>query len=132
MLNGKKDNFANPKAMNALALAFVGDGVYSLLVRERLATASNSQVGKLHRQSVELVNAHAQSEAVNKIIDLLTEDEISVFKRGRNANSTHHPKNSDVIEYRRATGFETLFGYLYLSGQRERIYELFRIIFPED
>ncbi len=127
----KMQSSCNPKLLSPLTLAFIGDGVYGLLVRERLA-AVNRPVGTLHKKSVELVNAHAQALAIQSIMDKLTEDEIAIYKRGRNANSVKHPKNSDLTEYRMATGLEALFGYLYLSNNQERLYELFNIIFPEE
>ncbi|MBR5774034.1 MAG: ribonuclease III [Clostridia bacterium] len=121
----------NPKLLSPLTLAFIGDGVYGLLVRERLVMV-NRPVGTLHKKSVELVNAHAQAMAMQSIMDKLTEDEIAIYKRGRNANSVRHPKNSDLTEYRTATGLEALFGYLYLSDNQARLYELFDMIFPEE
>lgn len=124
-------NGCNPKLLSPLTLAFIGDGVYGLLVRERLV-AVNRPVGTLHKKSVELVNAHAQALAIQSIMDKLTEDEIAIYKRGRNANSVKHPKNSDLTEYRMATGLEALFGYLYLSNNQARLYEIFNLIFPEE
>ncbi len=124
-------NNCNPKLLSPLTLAFIGDGVYGLLVRERLVLV-NRPVGTLHKKSVELVNAHAQALAMQSIMDKLTEDEIAIYKRGRNANSVRHPKNSDLTEYRMATGLEALFGYLYLSNNHSRLYELFNMIFPEE
>ena len=126
----KTSGFQNPNQLSPLTLAFIGDGVYSMLVRERLVK-TNRPVGELHKMSVELVNAKAQSNAFDKIAGVLTEEETVIYKRGRNANGTHHPKNTDVLIYRRATGVEALFGYLYLSNMHERLYELFEIIFPE-
>lgn len=123
-------NNCNPKLLSPLTLAFVGDGVYGLLVRERLVMI-NRPVGTLHKKSVELVNAHAQALAIQSVMDKLTEDEIAIYKRGRNANSVRHPKNADLTEYRMATGLEALFGYLYLSNNQARLYELFNMIFPE-
>lgn len=124
-------NGGNPKLLSPLTLAFVGDGVYGLLVRERLVMI-NRPVGTLHKKSVELVNAHAQAIAIQAIMDKLTEDELAIYKRGRNANSVRHPKNADLTEYRMATGLEALFGYLYLSNNQARLYELFNLIFPEE
>lgn len=124
-------NGGNPKLLSPLTLAFVGDGVYGLLVRERLVMV-NRPVGTLHKKSVELVNAHAQALAIQAIMDKLTEDELAIYKRGRNANSVRHPKNADLTEYRMATGLEALFGYLYLSNNQARLYELFNLIFPEE
>lgn len=117
-----------PGLLSPLNLAFVGDGVYELLVREHLASLGNAHVGRLHALAVGLVCANAQSAAYELIAPALTEEEAAVFKRGRNANSTHAPKHTDPVVYRRATGLEALFGYLYLSGRVERVYELFGMI----
>ena len=104
-----------------------------MLVRERLSVIEGP-VNKLHKASVEMVCNGAQSDAYEKLCDLLNEDELAVLKRGRNLNSNHVPKNADTINYRRATGVEALFGYLYLSGQTERINELFDAVWvtPEN
>ncbi len=110
-----------------LTLAFLGDAVYSLMVRNMLTVKSNQPTGKLHKESIKYVNASFQAEMIKLIIDELTENELSVFKRGRNAHSAHSPKNQSEADYRYATGFETLFGYLYLSGQKERLQELFNM-----
>ncbi len=106
--------------ISPLALALIGDGVYEMLVREKLVCEANRSAGELHKQAVKLVRAEAQSDAVTKIEPLLTEKESAVFKRGRNA---HTARNS--YEYHRATGLETLFGYLYLEGNIDRVRELF-------
>lgn len=106
--------------LSPLALAFVGDGVYSLLVRERLLSQANRPVSELHKQSVRDVRAEAQSAAMERILPLLSEEEEAVFKRGRNAHSTR-----TGADYHRATGLEALFGYLYLAGRIDRIRELF-------
>lgn len=107
-------------------LAFVGDAVYGLYVRTHLAQI-NRPSGELHRLSVEYVKASAQAEAFEVIEPILTEKEIEVFKRGRNFH-TNTPKSATVQEYHTATGIETLFGYLYLSGMTARADELFTII----
>ncbi len=112
--------------LSPLALAFVGDGVYSLLVRERLLTIANRPVGELHRLAVDAVRAEAQSEAMERLLPHLTEEEEAAYKRGRNA---HTSRNS--AEYHRATGLEALFGYLYLDGRLERVQELFAIAMDE-
>ncbi len=112
------------KRLATATLAFVGDAVYGLLVRERLSYIE-APVGELHRESVEKVCAHAQSEAYERLESLLLEDELAVLKRGRNLNSNHVPKNAETLNYRRATGVEALFGYLYLSGETDRLCELF-------
>ena len=108
-------------------LAFMGDSVYSLLVRERLCDV-NRPSGILHSMSVKLVNAKAQAEAFKVIESNLSEDEVSAYKRGRNMHVSSVPKNSSVADYHSATGLEALFGYLHLSGNKNRANELFGII----
>ena len=110
-------------------LAFVGDAVYSLLVRERLCVLGKCRSGDLHMSSAKLVKAKGQAEAFHKIEEHLSEQEVSYYKKGRNAHNNHTPKNATEGDYHCATGLETLFGFLYLSGKNERIYELFEIIF---
>lgn len=110
-------------------LSFVGDAVYSLLVRERLCLIGKSRSNDLHTSSAKLVKASAQANAYLKIKDILTEKETSIYKKGRNAHNNHTPKNASEGDYHSATGIETLFGYLYLTKQNERIYQLFDIIF---
>lgn len=117
----------NPNLLSPSVLAFVGDAVYGLLVRTYLAEV-NRPSGELHKLSVKLVNATAQANAFKLIESCLTEKEISVFKRGRNFHTGNTPKNSTGGEYHTATGLETLFGFLYLSGERERANQLFDII----
>lgn len=110
-------------------LAFVGDAVYSLLVRERLCVDGKCRSNDLHTSSAKLVKANGQAEAFKKIESFLSEKELSYYKKGRNAHNNHTPKNATEGDYHSATGVETLFGYLYLSSQNERIYELFDMIF---
>ena len=104
-----------------LTLAFLGDAVYEQLVREKIVLTAN-------KEAVERVRAAYQSKAVDVIMPHLTEEEEAVFKRGRNATGNTVPKNSNPVEYRRATALEALFGYLHLTGNSERIVELFDII----
>lgn len=110
-------------------LAFVGDAVYSLLVRERLCVIGKCRSNDLHTSCAKFVKANGQAEAFKKIESFLTEKEFSYYKKGRNAHNNHTPKNATEGDYHSATGVETLFGYLYLTSQNERIYELFDIIF---
>ena len=117
----------NPNLLSPSVLAFVGDAVYGLYVRTYLAQV-NRPSGELHKLSVQLVNATAQASAYRLIEPILTEKEISVFKRGRNFRTGNTPKNSTGGEYHTATGLETLFGFLYLSDQNDRAKELFNII----
>lgn len=122
-MSGKFD----PKMLSALDLAFVGDGVYGLLVREMLARDGSRPVGELHRMAVAYVNATAQAAAYDRIAPLLTEQEQAVYRRGRNGGA-HPPKNANPGDYAKATGLEALFGYLYLNGEQERARELFEAI----
>ncbi len=112
--------------LSPLALAFVGDGVYSLMVRERLLCEANRPVNDLHRQSVRDVRAEAQAAAMGRIMEHLTEEEEAVFKRGRNAHTAR-----SGADYHRATGLEALFGYLYLDGRIDRVRELFALCVEE-
>lgn len=121
----------NPKQLSPLNLAFIGDCIYEILVRETLVCSANRPVNDLHRESVKFVSAKAQTEAFTKIKDLLTEEETAQFKRGRNAKTGHSPKSATDAEYHTATGVEALFGYLYLTEQTDRIKELFTIITQE-
>jgi ribonuclease-3 family protein len=122
------DKDVNPKQLSPLNLAFVGDCIYEILVRESLVTSANRPVNDLHKQSVKFVSARAQTQAFEKIKDTLTEEELAVFKRGRNAKVGHSPKSATEGEYHCATGVEALFGYLYLNDEIDRIKELFLII----
>ncbi len=118
----------DPRLLSPLALAFLGDGVYELLAREYLLAQGNAPAGRLHACTVELVSANAQAAAYQRIAPLLTPEEEAVFRRGRNANSTKCPKHTDPAVYRRATGVEALFGWLYLAGRTERANQLFAAI----
>lgn len=111
-----------------LTLAFLGDSVYDTLVREYLLYKANMPVSKLHSMKVKLVCAEFQSQAFETLTEKLTERELSVLKRGRNATGNTVPKHADTVQYRRATAIEALFGYLKLTGQNERIEELFELI----
>ena len=129
ILNGICAPLSEPQARmySPLTLAFLGDAVYSLLVRNMLSLAANKPTGKLHKESIYYVNAAFQAQMVKELLPSLTEDEVAVFKRGRNAHSSHSPKNQSDADYRYATGLEALYGYLYLCGNTERIKELFEI-----
>ena len=129
LLNDICTPLSEPQARmySPLTLAFLGDAVYSLMVRDMLTKQANKPTGKLHKESIKLVNAAFQAEMIRTLLPHLTEDEAAVFKRGRNAHSAHSPKNQSEADYRYATGFEALFGYLYLSGQTQRLKELFSL-----
>ena len=122
------DTKIQPRQLSPLNLAFIGDCIYEILVREALVCEANRPVNEPHRESVKYVSAKAQTEAYAKIKDMLTEEETAQFKRGRNAKVGHSPKSATDAEYHTATGIEALFGYLYLSGKTERIKRLFAAI----
>ena len=104
-----------------LVLAYIGDAVYEILIRTKVVNGGNVQVNKLHRRSAELVKAASQARIIMALEEELTEEEHSVYKRGRNAKSASMAKNASMKDYRMATGFEALVGYLYLSEQYERL-----------
>lgn len=107
-----------------LALAYIGDSVLEVFVRTLLLSKGNRPVHRLHTEASSLVCAKAQSVMAGYIEDKLSEAELSVYKRGRNAKSSTVPKNADLSDYRRGTGFEALIGFLYITGQEERINEI--------
>ncbi|MCH3972255.1 MAG: ribonuclease III [Oscillospiraceae bacterium] len=119
------DLACDPKTLSPLTLAFVGDGVFELFVREKLVCEANRPVNTLHRCAVRQVCCTAQSADCAVLQPLLTEEETAVLHRGRNAHTNHVPKNASVAEYHAATGLEALFGYLYLQGKLDRLRELF-------
>ena len=124
------ENSVDAKQLSPLTLAFIGDTVYDLLVRESIVCDANRPVNDLHTQAVKSVKASAQSLAVKQIMPHLSEDELSVFKRGRNAKPGSVPKNANVGDYHKATGFEALVGYLYLKGEFDRLFAILSVI-PE-
>lgn len=107
--------------INPIVLAFVGDAVYSLFVRERLAFSSDAKTGELNKLATSEVRASAQAKFIEEIKDLLTEEEIRVFKRARNAKKTTRAKSASVVEYNMSTGFEAVLGYLYIKGDIDRL-----------
>jgi ribonuclease-3 family protein len=114
-----------PNQYAPLVLAYIGDGVYELYVRSRVIEEHpNLPAHKLHKKTVQYVKAHAQSNSIESMLEMLTEEETAIYKRGRNAKSATVPKNANMTEYRRATGFEALIGYVYLSGNIERLNQL--------
>ena len=115
------------KAITNLGLAHIGDGVYELLCRSYLVNQGGKTVLKLHNATVELVKAPAQAKFADKIKPLLTEEEMDYFRRGKNAHTHAAPKSATPQEYAKATGFETLFGALYLLGRKDQLMELFQI-----
>lgn len=118
-------------AVSSLGLAHLGDAVYELLVRTMLVEHGLTTGENLHRKTTALVCAPAQASAMDKLLPLLTEEELGFYRRGRNANVKNIPKNATHAEYAKATGLETLFGSLYLLGRGSRILELFHLITEE-
>lgn len=131
-LDDRNDIFSftktDPKLLGGLSLAFIGDAVYELIVRNYILSKGEAKVSTLHKDSVSLVNADYQAEAADKLLPLLTEEETAVYKRGRNAHSAHTPKNKSEAQYHKSTGFEALIGYLYLKKDTKRLEELITVI----
>lgn len=105
------------KQYSPLTLAYIGDGVYDLIIRTVLVEQANQPVNKLHRKASSIVKAESQARLVHEIMDSLTEEELAVYKRGRNAKSATSAKNASITDYRTATGLEALMGYLYMENQ---------------
>ena len=116
------------KQLSPLTLAFIGDTVFDLLVREKLICEANRPANDLHRLAVRDVKASAQAEFVNILSPYFTEEELNIYKRGRNAKSGHTAKNATTRDYHMATGLEAVFGWLYLNGEIQRIKYLYNII----
>lgn len=123
------DGDINPKQLSPATLAFIGDAVFELLVRGYIISKSGSMpVCKLHKKTVKYVCASWQFKASIALEQILNEDELNIYRKGRNANSSHIPKNSTPKEYRAATGVECLFGFLYFDGNIDRLREIFNYI----
>ena len=105
----------------AQTLAFIGDAVYNVYIRTYLSSVSTAKTGALHRLSIKYVSAKGQAQLIDYLMESLTEEEIAVYKRGRNTNIATVSKHVDVIEYKKATGFECLIGYLYVTKNNERL-----------
>lgn len=120
-----------PETLSAASLAYIGDAVYELIVRQRLATSPEGE-GHPGNYALPFVTAAAQSAALGRIEETLTPDELSVYKRGRNCVHGNVPKSASPVDYRRATGLEALMGHLWLTGKFERAVELFDLAFPKD
>lgn len=135
-LNQLKEAFAledkDIRTYSPLTLAYLGDAVYEIMIRTILVKKGNCSVNQLHKKASSLVKAAAQSEIIKVIEEKLTEEEHSVYKRGRNAHSPTMAKNASMSDYRRATGFEALMGYLYLKEDYTRMIELIRMGIGED
>lgn len=113
---------------NPITIAYIGDCVFELYIRERLLKDNiNLKTNELHKMAVDYVKASSQSSIMEYIENELTEEELYFYKRGRNAKSQHVPRNAVVVDYKRATGFETLIGYLHLTGQEERLNDILEL-----
>lgn len=123
-VTGRQD----PRLLNPVSLAFLGDAVYELLVRRRLVNHGSMPANKLHVNAVRMVCAGAQAQFYDVLEPVLTEEELQILKRGRNAHTSKVPKNANPADYRRATGLEALFGYLFLKEEQDRLEELFGLL----
>ena len=115
------------RTLSPLTLAFVGDCVYDLILRTVIVERHNASPNQLHREKSRLAKAPAQAEMAEALQEHLTQEELAVYRRGRNAKSHTTAKNASVLDYRKATGLEALYGWLYLSGQEERLLQLLRL-----
>lgn len=125
----QKEEIPEINTLSPLTLAFLGDSVYEMFIRTKILSGGNRPANELHKIAVGYVKAKAQSDAAHKIFDMLTEDELAIYKRGRNTNIHTVPKNADMADYRHATALETLIGYLYLIGESERLIEILNVAF---
>ena len=110
--------------LSGVTLAYMGDAIYEVLIREMLLKQGIQKVDNLHKNAIKYTSAVGRNKAVECILDSLSEEELSIYKRGRNASGERKAKNASVMEYRKATGLEALFGFLYLEKRNQRIYEL--------
>ena len=112
------------RTYSPLTLAYIGDGIYDLIIRSLVVAKGNTRAGELHKRTSQLVKAKTQAELIEILLPFLTEEEADIYRRGRNAKSPTMAKNATMSDYRKATGFEALMGYLYLKDEFERIVEL--------
>ncbi len=118
------------KMINVITLAYLGDAIYEVYIREKMIKEAPLKVEQLQKKAINYVSAKAQAKILSNLIDsnALTEEELDIVKRGRNYKRSSHPKNTDIITYKLSTGFETLIGYLYLSGKKTRLREILELI----
>ena len=109
------------RTYSPLTLAYIGDGIFDLVIRSVVVGKGNTRAGELHKRTSQIVKAHTQAEMIEKLLPMLTEEEAEVYRRGRNAKSPTMAKNATMSDYRKATGFEALVGYLYLQKEYERM-----------
>lgn len=118
--------------LNPLVLAFIGDSVQQLYVRTKLVVGSTKKTGELHKLAIKEIKAEAQADIVNHLLPHFNEEELNIYKRARNSKANTVAKNASIADYKRASGFEAVIGYLYLTGQHERLYKLLTYDFNED
>ena len=116
----------NPNELAPLILAHIGDAIYEVVIRTITLSKGNRAIEKVHKDATKYVNAKAQADIIEKIQPLLTEEELNIYKRGRNAKSNTKAKNASITDYRKATGFEALMGYLYLQNKTQRMLDLIK------
>lgn len=115
------------RTYSPLTFAYIGDGIYDLIIRSIVVGRGNTRVNELHHRTSHIVKAHTQAEMIEKLMPYLSETEKDIYRRGRNAKSFTMAKNATMSDYRKATGFEALMGYLYLTDEFERIVELVKL-----
>lgn len=125
-----KEQFQIPdvdlRTYSPLTLAYIGDGIYDLVIRSLVVAKGNTRAGELHKRTSQIVKAHTQAEMMEVLLPLLSEEEEDIYRRGRNAKSATMAKNATMSDYRKATGFEALMGWLYLKDDFERLVELIK------
>ncbi len=125
-----KETFGMPdvdiRTYSPLTLAYIGDGIYDLVIRSVVVAGGNTRAGELHKRTSQIVKAHTQAKMMELLLPLLSEEEQDIYRRGRNAKSPTMAKNATMSDYRKATGFEALIGWLYLRDEFPRIVELVR------
>lgn len=126
-MNEKAKSIIKPQEINALALAYLGDAIYEVYIREHVLLKGNYKQNILHKRTIAYVSAKSQAKIIKRMQLYLTEDELDIVKRGRNMKSNTSPKNTIIIDYRNSTGFETLIGYLYLQGKISRLEEIIQM-----
>ncbi len=121
----------NPQEINVITLAYLGDSIYEVYIRDYLIHQGIAKVEALQKEAINYVSAKSQAKIITDLINnnFLTEEEIDIVKRGRNYNRLSHPKNTDIITYKMATGFEALIGFLYIDDKKSRIDEIMKYIF---
>jgi ribonuclease-3 family protein len=132
MFNLEKIDEVTARNLNPQVLAFVGDGVYSLYIRHRIVISENIKGKELHSQVTNYVKAKGQSDFIERLLPVLMEEELAVYKRARNYKTMSQAKNANIVDYRRATGLEAVIGYLYLCGKIDRLNEILKLSLGEN